>query len=47
MIITDLLENGVHYNSSSYTQRIVQGTQYAPLQIKTGNSHKSEKLSTA
>jgi len=47
MVITDLLETGVCYNSSSYTQETVQGTQYPPLQIKTDNSHKLEKLSTA
>jgi len=47
MIITDLLETGVRPNSSSYTQGTVQGTQYAPLQIKTGNSYKLETLNTA
>jgi hypothetical protein len=47
MIITDLLQTGICPNASSYTQETVQGTQYAPLQIKTGNSHKLEKLSTA
>jgi hypothetical protein len=35
MIITDLLETGICHNSSSYTKGKVQGTQYAPLQIKT------------
>jgi len=38
MIITDLLETGICHNSSSYTQGTVQSTQYAPIQIKTGNS---------